>query len=221
MQRTIRAELLDTLPPHSTEAIESRRDLEFINRLMGNQRWMGRSLRAHTTTEDRAIELGAGAGEFARWLRTRRRKPFLPPTICGLDIAPRPKRWPDGWNWIQRDLVSFDNYCDFNVVIANLTLHHFDAEVLATLGEKLRSGPRVILACEPARKQSHLWQARLLWICGVNHVTRHDAPVSVCAGFRGFELPKLLGLSGPDWNISVGETWRGAYRMIAVRNTPL
>lgn len=217
MLRTLQAEILDALPTDDADAIASRRDLVLINHLMGNQRWMRRALHQFAIGHDSVLELGAGAGDFAGWLGPQQ---HVPPTICGLDLAPRPTGWPSGWNWIQQDLLSFAGYAEFEVVIANLTLHHFDADALAILGEKLRSGPRVILACEPARKRFHLWQARLLWILGVNHVTRHDAPVSVCAGFRGNELPQLLGLAGPDWRTTVAETWRGAYRMIAVRNSP-
>lgn len=219
MQRTLHAELLDTLPADSVHAIASRRDLVLINCLMGNQRWMRRALQAHATSGRRVLELGAGAGDFATGLQAQYRRTAVPWTICGLDLAPRPSNWPAGWGWAQEDLLSFAAYQDFDVVIANLTLHHFDTGELNTLGGKLRSGPRIILACEPARKWLHLWQARFLRVFGVNHVTRHDAAVSVRAGFRGFELSQALGLSGQDWSIAVDETWLGAYRMIAVRDT--
>lgn len=216
MLRTLHAEILDTLPADSGDAIASRRDLILINRMMRNQRWMDQALHTHAGRSDRVLELGAGAGDFGCWLRANRDGPC--PKMCGLDLAPRPLGWPDEWSWEQYDLVSFPGYSNFDVVIANLTLHHFDADALATLGQQLRSGPRIVLACEPARKLLHLWQSQLLRFCGVNYVTRHDAPVSVRAGFRQFELPQLLGLSAPKWRASVAETWRGAYRMIAVKD---
>jgi len=221
MLRTLHAEILDTLPAENSDAIASRRDLVLINRLMGNRRWMGRALHVHATDDKRVLELGAGAGDFGRWWQEQQRRRLAESReVCGLDLAPRPACWPESWLWAQQDLLSFVGYGGFDVVIANLTLHHFAADALARLGQKLRSGPRVVLASEPTRRRLHLWQVHLLRLFGINHVTRHDAPVSVRAGFRGFELPEALGLSGPDWKTTVNETWLGAYRMTAVRNAP-
>jgi hypothetical protein len=50
-----------------------------------------------------------------------------------------------------------------------------------------------------------------------SNVTKHDGSVSIDAGFRGDELPQLLGLEPATWTWTVAETWSGAYRMIAER----
>jgi hypothetical protein len=54
-------------------------------------------------------------------------------------------------------------------------------------------------------------------VLGANHVTRHDGPVSIAAGFVGEELPAALGLAPDQWVWSCRTSWLGAYRMIAVR----
>jgi hypothetical protein len=50
-----------------------------------------------------------------------------------------------------------------------------------------------------------------------NHVTRHDAHVSIAAGFRADELPRILGLEPSDWDCRCTTTVLGAYRLVAVR----
>lgn len=217
MVRTLRTELLDTLPHDNPDALGSRRDLVLINRLMGNWRWLHRVLRRHVAAGDRILELGAGGGEFARWLigEVRPNGGF---DLTGLDLAPRPAGWPMAAAWIRHDLRTFPGYRAFDVVVANLTLHHFSTVDLQQLGQYLRTGPRAVLVCEPARRRLHLWQAQFLRFLGVNHVTRHDAPISVRAGFRGGELADHLGFRAPAWQVFAHETWRGAYRMVALKH---
>jgi pyrroline-5-carboxylate reductase len=46
----------------------------------------------------------------------------------------------------------------------------------------------VFVACEPRRARIALQASKMLWVLGANDVTRHDAVVSVRAGFTGNEL---------------------------------
>ena len=52
---------------------------------------------------------------------------------------------------------------------------------------------------------------------GASHVTRHDAVVSIAAGFRAGELPELLGFDDGNWDYRCHTTALGAYRMVAIR----
>jgi hypothetical protein len=54
-------------------------------------------------------------------------------------------------------------------------------------------------------------------LLGGSHVTRHDARVSIAAGFLGDELPAALGLDPRNWHWRCTTTALGAYRMIALR----
>lgn len=217
MLRVLRPELLDLLPDDHPEARRSRRDLKFINRWMGNWRWLDSQLASLIQPGDRILEIGAGDGAFQNWWRTIRGE--LPCELAGLDIAPRPPTWPPGATWHRTDLAQFDGYADYQIVVSNLTLHHLDDARLRELGGKLRAGPRVVLACEPARSRRVLWGARILGVTGIGRVTRHDAVASVAAGFRADELPQLLQLGASEWDVSLSHSHRGAYRMIAVRST--
>jgi 2-polyprenyl-3-methyl-5-hydroxy-6-metoxy-1,4-benzoquinol methylase len=212
MERTLQAELLDTLPPESEGAQRSRRDLRLINAVMGNHRWIVRTLRAQLRPGDRVLEIGAGGGELARRLA---RAGLV---ADGLDRFPAPPDWPGHLTWHQEDLGAFGGYANYPAVIANLVLHHLPGPELAELGRRLRRGPRVICACEPARRRTSQALFALLGpLFGAHAVTRHDARISIAAGFIGRELPRALGLEATEWSLRCGETALGGYRMVAVR----
>ena len=77
------------------------------------------------------------------------------------------------------------------VVIANLFLHHFENRRLAELLRVISNRAKLFVAIEPRRAPPSLFFSRLLWAIGCNDVTRHDATVSVRAGFFGEELSTL------------------------------
>jgi hypothetical protein len=215
MERSVQPEILDQLPACNIDAIASRRDLLKINGLMGNFRWLENTLRQeHPSADCRFLELGAGDGTLAKRLI-----PNLPRgSYSAIDLAPEPADWPSGAEWIRQDLCKFAGFDTYTHVIANLMLHHFEADTLRKIGQRITAGSvRTIIACEPCRRPIHRHQLRAgKWI-GFNRVTLHDGSVSVEAGFRGDELPKLLTLNPHHWQWTIRESWMGAYRMWAQR----
>jgi hypothetical protein len=210
--RIVQPELLDALPHDHPEARHNRRDLRLTNVFMGNHRWLARILRAHGRPSDPALELGAGTGELALRLQRQGWQ------IDGLDVCPAPDAWPAGARWHRSDLRTFSAYGNYDVVYGNLIFHQFTADELRALGARLQVRTRLLLASEPARRRQSQWLYRLFSpLFGANYVTRHDAHVSIAAGFLGDELPRLLGLDAGSWAWRCTTTGRGAYRMIAWR----
>jgi hypothetical protein len=78
-----------------------------------------------------------------------------------------------------------------DVIVANLFLHHFEDARLAELFRAVAGQARLFVAIEPRRAPWPLFCCRLLWLIGCNSVTRHDATISVRAGFSGRELSAL------------------------------
>lgn len=214
MQRTLQPELLDSLPPDHPDARRSRRDLVLINRIMGNHRWIARTLPALVRPGERVLELGAGTGELGQRLARHG-------TISdGLDLVPRPDAVPPSAQWHQSDLLTFSSYARYPVIVGNLILHHFSDDQLRQLGARLRESARLIVVCEPWRDRRCQMLFKLLApLFGANHVTRHDAIVSIAAGFRGGELPERLGLDDGNWDYRCHTVALGAYRMVAIRRT--
>ncbi|MBL9187330.1 MAG: hypothetical protein JNK23_07635 [Opitutaceae bacterium] len=212
MRRTIQPEILDGLAPDHPDARHSRRDLRLTNALAGSHRWIARTLPPLLRPGERALELGAGTGELGARLAA------AGVAIDGLDTCPQPAGWPSDRTWHRADLRAFDGYATYAAIVGNLIFHHFTAGELAALGEKIRRHARVIIACEPARVRRAQTLFRLIApLFGANHVTRHDAHVSIAAGFRGDELPRALGLAAPAWEVRCSTTLLGLHRMIALR----
>lgn len=213
-QRLLRPEILDSLPPSHPDAIRSRRDLRLTNRLLGSHKWVERILPGLLRTGEVVLEVGAGAGELGRRLTRRGVE------VAGLDLTPRPDDWPEGLRWHQEEAKQFAGYSAYRAVVGNLFFHHFSDADLAILGERIRPSVRVMVACEPRRRRlSQILFRALGPLFGVNHVTLHDAHVSIGAGFRRRELPQALGLHPSAWEIHCSVSVLGLYRMTAVRRS--
>ena len=183
---------------------------------MGNPAWLLGVFRSSVSRGDPVLEIGAGTGENALRLR---RHGWL---VDGLDLWPSPRDWPAGAAWHSADLRTFAGYGAYRAVLGNLIFHQFAAAELAELGERLQAaGCRALIACEPLRRRRFQRLFRVIApLIGANHVSRHDAHVSISAGFTGEELPQLLGLDRRCWSWRCEATGRGAYHMLAWRRTP-
>ncbi|MDP3072542.1 MAG: hypothetical protein Q8N18_19770 [Opitutaceae bacterium] len=212
MRRTIQPEILDGLAPDHPDARHSRRDLRLTNALAGSHRWIARTLPSLLRPGERALELGAGTGELGARLAA------AGVAIDGLDTWPRPAGWLAAQTWHRADLRTFTGYDAYAAIVGNLIFHHFTADELAALGATLRRQARVVVACEPARvRRAHTLFRLLAPLFGANHVTRHDARVSIAAGFRDDELARALGLAAPDWEVRSTTTLLGLHRLVAIR----
>jgi hypothetical protein len=111
---------------------------------------------------------------------------------------------PLGW---QAEMVTADVFdwlpgaAGLDAVVTNLFLHHFEDAQLAELFCAVAGRARVFVAIEPRRASWPLFCSRLLWAIGCNAVTRHDAAVSVRAGFSGSELSALWPVD-KDWQLT-------------------
>ena len=207
MKRIVRPEILDTLPPADPRAIGSRRDLRRLNRLMRHDQLMAGALVEHWkhATPGHITEIGAGDGHFlqrvaqltaARWPNVQavlldQHDSVTSETLAGFAAL--------GWGAeaLVTDVFEWPHNAHRDeIVIANLFLHHFTERQLAGLLHQISRRAKLFVALEPRRSAWPLFCSRLLWGIGGNAVTRHDAPVSVRAGFSGNELSALW----PDWH---------------------
>jgi hypothetical protein len=213
MERRVTPELLDELPPADPRAVRSRKDLERVNAWMGNSVTMARALRScgNGRMARRLVELGAGDGRFLLRVARHLAAGWQGTSAVLLDrfqvVSPETCRdfkalgWhaevleADALDWLARQAAPG---CD--AMVANLFLHHFREAQLAGLLRAAASQTRVFVAVEPRRSEPALLFSGLLWLIGCNQVTRHDAPVSVRAGFAGNELSRLWP-AGESWTL--------------------
>jgi hypothetical protein len=169
---------------------------------MGHVGLVARALRAPRAFPRLVVELGAGDGTMLLNVAKRLGRPQTRVRAVLVDFNPsvshkttaefRALGWDvetqksDVFEWLLRpDAERAD------VTIANLFLHHFrDAELSTLLAAASRQTSRFV-ACEPRRSGTALAGASLLVLIGCNPVTRHDAKISVRAGFHDHELSAL------------------------------
>ena len=216
MERIVRPELLDELPPDDPAARANRADLRHLNGLAGNHRWFSRQLARFPLQP--ALELGAGDGFLGACLYRRfaAREGAGSFSILGIDRMARPPAWPAAWPWWRGELEHYEAYEARPAVFANWILHQLEDDALARLGAHWNASAQLLLCSETRRSAVARRLVRLgLALLRMHPVTRHDAIVSLEAGFRGEELPRLLGLDPARWQWTVSENILGAYRLVA------
>jgi hypothetical protein len=201
MKRIVQPELLDTLPPDDPRAIHSRRDLRRINSRMGNHEIMANAFKKNfSDVPGQITELGAGDGNFLLQVAQKisPRRPNVNVTLLDLqkNVSTETLAAFAKLGWHAEAVVAdvFDwqpTGGPAEIVIANLFLHHFEDSRLAELLLKISARSKLFVAIEPRRACVPLFFSRLLWAIGCNDVTRHDAAVSVRAGFYCNELSTL------------------------------
>jgi hypothetical protein len=210
--RQVFPEILDHLAADDPAALRSRRDLERINFLMGNERWICRMVRKFPDLAARGVvELGAGDGRLSAKLASA----FPHVSITACDLAPRPDGLPHHVTWKQRDLLAGECELNGGILVANLFLHHFEGAALRKLG-RMCENFEVLVFNEPDRASFPHLLGFAMWPM-VNHVTRHDMHVSIRGGFAQGELQAMMGLDPVGWSIAETSTWRGARRVLGCR----
>ena len=229
MKRLVKPELLDDLPHDDPAAIGSRGDIARLNRVMGSGRILKEHLRQGTGRQAprRIVELGAGDGTFmlrlARQLSREwksvqvvlvdRRNALTAETRAGFAAL----GWrletavADVFDWLQKSDVKTD------MMIANLFLHHFQEKELARLLALAAARTDFFAACEPRRALLPLAFSRMVGLLGCNAVTRHDAAVSVRAGFAASELSALWPAK-LEWRLQERSAGLFTHAFLAERN---
>lgn len=209
--RVLTPELLDSLPPDDPAAQASRRDLRRLHPLLGQiglwTRWFLENFPARPPAS--LADLGAGDGSLLGTVLLRAypkgghgariffvdRQPVVPestlthlrrcnwlPTVMATDI----------FEWAEEGPP-------MEAALANLFLHHFDNPGITRLFTALARKSTSFAAAEPSRNYFGFLATQTLGLIGCHPVTRHDARVSVEAGFCGRELSALW--PSPGWKM--------------------
>jgi len=204
LPRRVEAETLDRLPETDPRAIRSRQDLRRVNRAMATLSILGRGIDVATRGRPprRIVELGAGDGTLLLRLARRRapKWPGVEATVVDRQnlITPETRRRFAALGWtlhvVARDVFEWLDGSDpvaHDLVLANLFLHHFEADALARMLPGIAARSAAFVACEPRRAPMALLGSHLVGLLGCNAVSRNDAVLSVHAGFRDAELTAM------------------------------
>ncbi|MEO8937214.1 MAG: hypothetical protein ABI277_12990 [Burkholderiaceae bacterium] len=222
LPRVVAPETLDHLAADDPAAMRSRRDLRRVHRVMRTVSIVGDAIGASQALRRpepfRVLELGAGDGtlmlrvagaigrvDAAVHLTLLDRLALIDPmTIDGYarlgwqaDVATADVL---EWAAISR-LVSAPIVERWDLIVANLFLHHFEGSELRSVLRAIATRGDRLFACEPRRSRLALVAAHLTGLIGANAVTREDAVLSVHAGFRDDELTATWQSFETGWTV--------------------
>jgi hypothetical protein len=194
LQRVIRPEILDDLPPEQARA--SLGDLVRLNRRWGGHstlRWLLAQAAAPSETFS-VLDVGAASGDMGACIRR-----WYPAAIVTsldyrashLEACSQPKVIADAFRLPFRR-------ASFDFLFCSLFLHHFTeaqvVELLAAFGAAARRAVLVIdLERHPIARAFVPWTR---WLLGWDRVTVHDGAASVEAAFLPKELEALARAAG-------------------------
>jgi Methyltransferase domain len=201
--RVVEPELLDELPPQDKRARRSRLDLRRLNTWMNHPRVLARALSENLpgNKSPHIAEIGAGDGHlFLRVIRRLQKWPEGEVTLVDRLNAFDPTIGEGfkalGWR-AHTEIATVSEWLtksppdSIDAIVSNLFLHQFKTDELTEMLRMAARCARVFVALEPRRA----WLPRLcgnfLWTIGCNSVTRHDAGISIRAGFSGPEISSL------------------------------
>ena len=235
LPRTVLPEVLDGLAADDLDAQRSRRDLQRVHRAMGTRATLLRALRALPLARARSaspvplrvLELGAGDGSLLLGVARSLQGEWPAVAVTLLDRLPlltaataaqyalagwtATAEVDDALDWARRandERSSGQTAPRFDLIVANLFLHHFKGAELALLLAAVAGNSEHFVACEPRRAWLAWAGSHLVGALGANAVTRGDAVLSVHAGFRDRELQESWQAQ-TGWHLS--ETGAGLF----------
>lgn len=204
-------ELLDAPAPDRATLGRNLRDIRLINRGLGWTAALVRELAAVTgrlgARELTLLDVATGSADIPRaivaWARRRRLRVALFAGDISRDVLAGARAQVAGRGDAAIALLCFDGtrapFADrsIDVVTCSLALHHFGPDDAALLLRELgRVARRALIVSDLERCWPGYLGARLLALLFRNHMTRHDAPVSVLRAYTAPELRDLAERAG-------------------------
>lgn len=221
--RIVTPEILDGLPNDDPSAAKSRQDLRRVHRVMGTRGIVARALRSSQLFRRRSgarikiLEIGAGDGYFMLGVagslvdRWRDVDLTLLDRIDLVETSTMASYRTLGWriaSVVQDALAWAAEPCSlrkdrssptWDLIIANLFLHHFQGAQLAALLTAIETRGDYFFACEPHRSAMARAGSHFVGALGANAITRADAVSSVRAGFSRSELSAIWPGASQRW----------------------
>lgn len=209
LPRRVEPEWLDRLAADDPQARRTRHDLRRINRAMATLSIVVAGLDRVVASRAPRTILDLGAGDGSLMLRVaKQRKSHWPDvavtlldrktSVDALTLAGiRATGWrPDIVTADVMDWIATPATSRWDLVVANLFVHHFAEDDLRRLFAGIASRSQAFFCCEPRRSRFALTGSRLVGLLGAGPVARFDAVTSVHAGFQATELSALWPAEG-------------------------
>jgi len=200
-RRATEPELLD-LGVSEAETLENLADLGFVNRRLGSRRDLLRAVRPFLDGRGgRLLDVGSGSGDLPGFLRGSLRGELL---AVAADLKPlHVRQAPPGVAAVAADVRALPFAPgSFDVVTANLFLHHFDGpEVAAVLRALYALARRALIVHDLRRARAPylfgraffplLFRSRVSVADGLLSIRRAFTPAELAAAFADAGIPRV------------------------------
>ena len=203
--RSTKLERIDTGDYTAEEYDRFLREIRFVNRYVGDNRALRRSLLADmdAAVAISVLDVGAGSGELLRTIAKEKKPKITGLKLVGLDLNQRSA------NSIMEESRSYDEIHSvrgdammlpfgdgsFDYVISSLFAHHLtNDQIVKSLKEMARVATKRFYVIDLHRHPVAYRLYRLMcFSLGISELVTHDGSLSILRGFNPLEMEALAG----------------------------
>ena len=203
--RSLRLERIDTGDYTPEEYDRFLREIGFINRVLGDNRALKKTLLREIENENLAnfsvLDVGAGSGELLRAIAEFARKENRKARLFGLELNARSARamTEESKKFAEIEAVRADAFSlpfadnSFDYAICSLFTHHFtDENVVNIICEMNRVSRRKIFVIDLHRHRAAYFSYKIFCRAfGISRLVRQDGSLSVLRSFTPEELKNI------------------------------
>lgn len=189
MRRSLQPEIMDSEDISAEELVKVYREIQKVNRWLGNTAAILRALQTSATRPMRILDIGCGHGDLLLQIRDRLSSKSPGIEVWGIDLRPAP---PDSPVPILTGNAVTDPLPTADVAICVLLAHHLSEADLAGVIVNVSRSCQRFLILDLVRHPAPLWLFRLFVAPFLNRINASDGQTSIRRAYTTAEMRKIV-----------------------------